>query len=83
MISFSSSLHNTGLLVIEFCLCGLIVLVRVVPRRTVVMTHQSHVNCVSSVYGMCMLMLFNNYSTAVPLEIMPDAIGQMVGFGSM
>ena len=45
------------------CLCGLIVRVRVVPRRTVVgdtdrrfdnlsgSHHQSHVNCVSSVYG--------------------------------
>ena len=44
-------------------LCGLIVRVRVVPRRTVVGDidrrfdnlsgnhHQSHVNCVSSVYG--------------------------------
>ena len=44
-------------------LCGLIVRVRVVPRRTVVgdidrrfdnlsgSHHQSHVNCVSSVYG--------------------------------
>ena len=47
----------------NFCLCGLIVRVRVVPRRTVVgdidrrfdnlsgSHHQSHVNCVSSVYG--------------------------------
>ena len=45
------------------CLCGFIVGVRVVPRRTVVgdidrrfdnlsgSHHQSHVNCVSSVYG--------------------------------
>ena len=45
------------------CLCGFIVRVRVVPRRTVVgdidrrfdnlsgSHHQSHVNCVSSVYG--------------------------------
>ena len=44
-------------------MCGLIVRVRVVPRRTVVgdidrrfdnlsgSHHQSHVNCVSSVYG--------------------------------
>ena len=44
------------------CLCGLIVRVRVVPRRTVLgdidrrfdnlsgSHHQSHVNCVSSVY---------------------------------
>ena len=44
-------------------LCGLIVRVRVVPRRTVVgdidrrfdnlsgSHHQSHVNCVSSIYG--------------------------------
>ena len=44
-------------------MCGLIVQVRVVPRRTVVgdvdrrfdnlsgSHHQSHVNCVSSVYG--------------------------------
>ena len=48
---------------IYFCLCGLIVRVRVVPRRTVVgdidqgfdnlsgSHHQSHVNCISSVYG--------------------------------
>ena len=49
-----------------YCLCGLIVRVRVVPRRTVVgdiyrrfdnlsgSHHQSHVNCVSSVYvGQC------------------------------
>ena len=47
----------------EIRLCGLIVRVRVVPRRTVVgdidrrfdnlsgSHHQSHVNCVSSVYG--------------------------------
>ena len=47
----------------KFRLCGLIVRVRVVPRRTVVgdidrrfdnlsgSHHQSHVNCVSSVYG--------------------------------
>ena len=41
----------------EFCLGGLIVRVRVVPRRTVSVDnlsgshHQSHVNCVSSVYG--------------------------------
>ena len=46
-----------------FRLCGLIVRVRVVPRRTVVGAidprfdnlsgshHQSHVDCVSSVYG--------------------------------
>ena len=45
------------------CLCGLFVRVRVVPRRTVVgdidrrfynlsgSHHQSHVNCVSSVYS--------------------------------
>ena len=48
---------------IHFRLCGLIVRVRVVPRRTVVADidrrfynlsgshHQSHANCVSSVYG--------------------------------
>ena len=46
-------------------LCGLTVRVRVVPRRTAVgdidrrfdnlsgSHHQSHVNCVSSVYGIC------------------------------
>ena len=47
---------------LETRLCGLIVWVRVVPRRTVVGdidrrfdnlsgSYQSHVNCVSSVYG--------------------------------
>ena len=51
--------HNKRLV----CLCGLIVRVRLVPRRTVVGDidrrfdnlseghHQSHVNCVSSLYG--------------------------------
>ena len=51
------------LIIIIICLGGLIVRVRVVPRRTVVgdidqhfnnlseSHHQSHVNCVSSVYG--------------------------------
>ena len=49
--------------IINYRLCGLIVRVRVVPRMTVVgdidrrfdnlsgSHHQSHVNCVSSVYG--------------------------------
>ena len=52
---------NPGVSVV--CVCGLIVQVRVVPRRTVVgdidrrfdnlsgSHHQRHVNCVSSVYG--------------------------------
>ena len=62
-LSFSWN-NNIPFANIMLCrLCGLIVRVRVVPRRTVVgdidrrfdnlsgSHHQSHVNCVSSVYG--------------------------------
>ena len=56
-------------------LCGLIVRVRVVPRRTVVgdidrrfdnlsgSHHQSHVNCVSSVYGIYVLTIRNSHDS--------------------
>ena len=62
-IYYSCKRISNKLLQMTYCLCGLIVRVRVVPRRTVVgdidrrfdnlsgSHHQSHVNCVSSVYG--------------------------------
>ena len=75
-------------------LCGLIVRVRVVPRRTVVgdidrrfdnlsgSHHQSHVNCVSSVYGIMSLvslavMLLAVLNRTVGWAVMLLAVGSL------